>query len=70
MVAIGLASGAELVFRGKVWSGIGSLLFFCGIAVVVELMRATDISWTVIAAFILIGIGVIILVKAFFLSEE
>ena len=70
MVAIGLASGAELIFRGKVWSGIGSLLFFCGIAVVVELARVSDVSWTVVGAMILIGIGVIILVKAFFLREE
>jgi len=70
MVAIGLASGAELIFRGKVWSGIGSLLFFCGIAVVVEWGRVSDVSWTVVGAMILIGIGVIILVKAFFLPEE
>jgi hypothetical protein len=70
MVAIGLASGAELIFRGKVWSGIGSLLFFCGIAVAVEWARVSDVSWTVVGAMILIGIGVIILVKTFFLREE
>jgi hypothetical protein len=69
MVAIGLSSGAALIFRGKTWQGIGSLAFFCGIAVVVEIVRATDVSGVVIAAFILIGIGVIVLVKAFFLRE-
>jgi hypothetical protein len=69
MVAIGLASGASLIFRGKIWQGIGSLVFFCGIAVAVEVVRATDISGVVIGAFILIGIGVIILVKALFFRE-
>ena len=69
MVAIGLSSGASLIFRGKIWQGIGSLVFFCGIAVAVEIVRATDISGMVIGAFILIGIGVIILVKALFFRE-
>jgi hypothetical protein len=64
MVALGLSSG--LIFRGRIWAGIGSLLFFCGIAVVVELIRFTEISWVVVAAFILIGIGVITLIKALF----
>ena len=70
MVALGLSSGAALIFRGKIWQGIGSLLFFCGIAVAVELIRTTDVSGVVIGAFILIGIGVIVLVKALFFREE
>ena len=45
MVALGLSSGAALIFRGKTWQGIFSLAFFCGIAVVVEIVRSTDISW-------------------------
>ena len=69
MVAIGLSSGAALIFRGKTWQGIGTLAFFCGIAVVVELMRTTDISWVVVAAFILIGMGVITLVKTLFFRQ-
>ena len=69
MVAIGLSSGASLIFRGKIWQGIGSLVFFCGIAVAVELIRTTDVSGVVIGAFILVGIGVIILVKALFFRE-
>ena len=69
MVAIGLSSGAGLIFRGKIWEGIGSLVFFCGIAVAVEIVRATDIDWTLMAAFILIGVGVITLIKAFVLRE-
>ena len=69
MVAIGLSSGASLIFRGRIWQGIGSLVFFCGIAVAVEIVRTTDISGVVIGAFILIGIGVIILAKTLFFRE-
>ena len=70
MVAIGLSSGAALIFRGKTWQGIFSLVFFCGIGVAVEILRATDVSGVVIGAFILIGIGVIVLVKAFVLRDD
>ena len=70
MVALGLSSGAALIFRGKILGGIVSLVFFCGIAVAVELIRTTDVSGVVIGAFILIGIGVILLVKALFFREE
>jgi len=70
MVALGLSSGAALIFRGKVLGGIVSLVFFCGIAVAVELIRTTDVSGVVIGAFILIGIGIIVLVKALFFREE
>ena len=69
MVAIGLASGASLIFRGKVWQGIGSMAFFIGIALAFELVRRTDISWMAIVAFILIGMGVITIVKAFFFRQ-
>jgi len=69
MVALGLSSGAALIFRGKILGGIVSLVFFCGIAVAVEFIRTTDVSGVVIGAFILVGIGVIVLVKAFVLRE-
>jgi hypothetical protein len=69
MVVIGLSSGAALIFRGKTWRGIGSLAFFCGIAVFVEIVRRTDVDGVVIAAMILVGIGVIILLKALFFRE-
>ena len=69
MVAIGLSSGAALIFRGKTWAGIGSLAFFCGIAAVVEIIRRTDVDGVFVAAMILVGIGVIILLKAVFFRE-
>jgi hypothetical protein len=68
MVALGLSSGAALILRGKVLGGIVSL-FFCGIAIAVEFIRTTDVSGVVIGAFILVGIGIIILVKALFFRE-
>jgi len=67
--ALGLTSGEALIFRGKTWQGILSLAFFCCIAVVVEIVRSTGISGVVVGAFILIGIGVIVIVKAFILRE-
>ncbi len=69
MVVIGLSSGASLIFRGKTLAGIGSLVFFCGIAIAVEIVRTTDVSGVIIGAFILIGIGVIVLAKAFLFRE-
>jgi hypothetical protein len=69
MVVIGLSSGAALIFRGKIMRGIGSLAFFCGIAIIVEIVRKTDVDGLVIAAMIIIGIGVIILFKALFFRE-
>ena len=69
MVAIGLSSGAALNFRGKTWQGIGTLAFFCGIAVIVEIARRTDVDGAIVAGMILIGIGVIILLKAFLFRD-
>jgi hypothetical protein len=69
MVALGLSGGAGLIFRGRTREGISTLVFFIGIAVAVELIRRTDISGVVIGSFILIGIGIIILAKAFLFRE-
>jgi len=70
MIAIGLAGCAELVFRGKIWRGIGTLAFFCAIPVVVWIVQAVAIPWALVGPMILIGIGIIVLVKAFYLREE
>ena len=69
LVALGLASGAELIFRGQTTRGIGTLVVFWGIALVVVIVQAVNVPWAVVAPLILIGLGVIILVKAFFLRE-
>ncbi len=69
MVVIGLSSGASLIFRDRVAAGISSLVFFCGIAVITLIVQNTDVDGVVIAGMILVGIGIIILVKAFVLRE-
>ena len=70
MIAIGLASGAELVFRGRIVQGIGSLVFFCAIPVAVWIIQRAEIPWALVGPMILIGIGVIVLVKSFYLRED
>ena len=70
MVALGLSSGAGLIFRGKIWSGILSLAFFCSIPIAIWIIQETNVPWTLVGPLILIGIGVIVLVKAFVLREE
>ncbi len=70
MIAIGLAGCAELVFRGQIGRGIGTLAFFCAIPLVVWIIQAASIPWAIVGPLILIGIGVIVLVKAFYLRGE
>jgi hypothetical protein len=69
MVVLGLSSGAELIFRGKIAQGIGSLAFFWAIALIVIIVQTTNVPWSIVGPLVLIGIGVIILVKAFYLRE-
>jgi len=69
MVAIGLSAGAEQIFRGQTARGIGTLAFFWGIAVIVIIVQETAVPWTIVGPLVLIGIGVIVLVKAFFLRD-
>ena len=69
LVALGLAFGAELIFRGQTTRGIGTLVVFWGIALVVVVVQAVVVPWGIVAPLILVGLGVIILVKAFFLRE-
>ena len=69
MVAIGLSAGAEQIFRGQTARGIGTLAFFWGIALVVIIVQETAVPWTIVGPLVLIGIGVIVLVKAFFLRD-
>jgi hypothetical protein len=69
MIAIGLSSGAELIFRGRIMQGISTLAFFCAIPLIVAVVQRTDIPWTVVGGLFLVGGGVITLVKAFFLRD-
>jgi hypothetical protein len=69
MIALGLSGGAELIFRGQIAKGIGTLAFFCAIPIVVWIIQATSVPWALVGPMILIGIGIIFLVKALFLRE-
>jgi hypothetical protein len=70
LIAIGLAGGAEQIFRGRVGPGIGTLVFFCAIPVVIWLIQAVQIPWRIVGPMVLIGIGAITLVKAVYLRKE
>ena len=70
MFAIGLAAGAELVFRGKIIRGNGTLAFFGAVPLAVWIIQEAEIPWGLVGPMVLIGIGVIVLVKAFYLSDE
>jgi hypothetical protein len=69
MVVLGLAGCAALVFRGQIAKGIGTLALFWGIALVAIIVQEINVPWGIVAPLVLIGIGVIVLVKAFFLRD-
>jgi hypothetical protein len=70
MFALGLSSGAGLIFRGKIWSGIFSLAVFCSIPIIIWIIQETNIPWTLVGPLVLIGVGVIILVKTFIIRDD
>jgi hypothetical protein len=69
MFVIGLSGGAELIFRGQTLRGIGTLAFFFAIPIAIWIIQETEIPWTLVGPLVLIGIGVIVLVKTVFLRE-
>jgi len=66
MVVLGIAIGAGLVFRGRYLAG----LVIAAIFFAIPLLTRTEIPWAILGPMILIGIGVVALVKAFVLREE
>ena len=70
MVVLGLVGCAELVFRDQIGRGIGTLIFFLAIPTILWLTQVTPIRWAIAGPLVLIGLGVIILVKAFYLRDE
>ena len=69
MFAIGLSGGAAAIFRGRIWAGIGTMAFFFAIPFVVWIIQAAEIPWAFVGPLVLIGVGVIIIVKAFFFRK-
>jgi hypothetical protein len=70
LLVIGLSGGAEQIFRGQMARGIGTIAFFSAIPIVITIVQSTDISWAIVGPFILIVLGVITLVKTFYLKDE
>ena len=70
MFVIGLSGGSAAIFRGRLWSGIGTILFFSAIPIVVWSIEKTQIPWVIVGPLVLIGIGVIIITKAFFFRDR
>jgi hypothetical protein len=70
MLVIGLSGDAELIFRGQTARGIGTIAFFSAFPIIWAITQTTDISWALVGLFILIALGVITLVKAFYLRDE
>ncbi len=70
MVALGLAGAAAQIFDGQTAKGIGTLALFWGIALIAIIVQELEVPWDIVAPLVLIGIGVIVLVKAFYLREE
>ena len=69
MVILGLAGCAALVFRGHTAKGIGTLAFFWGIALIAIIVQQVEVPWAIVGPLVLIGIGVVVLVKVFYLRE-
>ena len=70
LLVIGLSIGAELIFHGHIARGIRTMAFFSAIPIVVAIVQSTDIPQMVEGPFILIVLGVITLIKAFYLKDD
>lgn len=70
MFVVGLSSGAGLIFRGRTVQGIGSLALLWSIPFGIWIIQRAEISWMLVGPMILIGVGVIVLAKAFFRRDK
>jgi len=70
MFIVGLSSGAGLIFRGKTAQGVGTLALLWSIPIGIWIIQKAEIPWSLVGPMILIGVGVIVLVKAFFLRDK
>ena len=70
MFVVGLSSGAGLIFRGKTTQGICTLALLLSIPIGICVIQKAEIPWSVVGPMILVGAGIIVLVKAFFLRDK
>lgn len=66
MVVLGIAAGSGLVFRGRYIPAIVVMAIFFGIPILTE----AQMPWDIFAPMVLIGVGVIVIAKAFYLKES
>ncbi len=65
MVVLGIAIGAGFVFRGQYLRGaILAAIFFA-----IPWLVTRDIPWHIYGPMVLIGVGLVLLIKAFFLRD-
>jgi len=65
MVVLGIAIGAGLVFRNRYLEGaVVAAIFFA-----IPFLSQTDIPWNIFGPMVLIGIGLVVMIKAFYLRE-
>lgn len=65
MVVLGIAIGSGLVFRGRYLAGAAAALVFFAIPFLVD----ADVPWNIFGPMILIGVGLVVLSKVFFMRE-
>ena len=70
MFVVGLSSGAGLIFRGKTAQGVGTMALLWAIPIGIWVIQKAEIPWSVVGPMILVGVGIIVLVKAFFLRDK
>jgi hypothetical protein len=65
MVVLGIALGGGLVFRGRYLEGLVMAAIFFAI----PLLTTKDIPWGTFGPMVLIGAGLVVLIKALFLRD-
>lgn len=66
MVVLGIAIGSGLVFRSRYLAGaVVAAVFFA-----IPLLTNANIPWGIFGSMVLIGVGAVVLIKAFLLRES
>jgi hypothetical protein len=65
MVVLGIAIASGLAFRGKIKEAVIMAVIFFGIPILIS----ANIPWQIFGPMVLIGVGIIVLVKALYLRE-
>jgi hypothetical protein len=66
MVVLGIAVGAGLIFRGRLPEGLVTAAIFFAIPFLTRL----TLPWQIFGPMVLVGLGIVVLVKAFVLKES